>query len=243
MIINESFAKAMFPGQDPIGRRVQSWRDERVLREVVGVVADLRYFGVEDAGEAIVYVPHAQDSWGRMRFVLRTTADPATVIASARREIAALDPDIALALVSTMDDLKRNALAAPRFTTWLLSGFAGMALLLVAIGLYGVLSYSISQRTHEIGIRMALGAHAGDVLRMVVREAVVLVTLGIIVGGAGALALSRVMESLLYEVSAKDPATLAVVVAVLGVVGALAAWIPARRATRVDPLIALRSGN
>ena len=241
MIINESFAKAMFPGEDPIGKRVQSWRDERLLRTVVGVVEDVRYFSVEDADQAIAYVPYAQDSWGRMRFVMRTTADPGTVIASARQEMSALDPDIALALVSTMDEVRSNALAAPRFTTWLLSGFAGMALLLVAIGLYGVLSYSIAQRTHEIGIRMALGAHAGDVLRMVVREAVVLVALGIVVGAAGALALSRVMESLLYEVSATDPATLAVVVAVLGVVGAVAAWVPARRATRVDPLIALRS--
>jgi ABC-type antimicrobial peptide transport system permease subunit len=178
-----------------------------------------------------------------MRFVLRTTADPSAIISSARREMAALDPDVALALVSTMDEAMRRALATPRFTTYLLSGFAGMALLLVAIGLYGVLAYSIAQRTHEIGIRMALGAHAGDVLRMVVREAVVLVALGIVVGGAGALALSRVMESLLYEVSATDPATLAVVVALLTVVGAAAAWIPARRATRVDPLIALRSGD
>ena len=243
MIVNESFARAMFPGQDPIGKRVQSWRDERVLREVVGVVEDVRYMGPDDAGRALAYVPYAQDSWGRMRFLLRTTADPSTVIALARREIAALDPDIALALVRTMDEVKRNALAAPRFTTWLLSGFAGMALLLVAIGLYGVLSYSIAQRTREIGIRMALGAHAGDVLGMVVREAAMLVALGILVGGAGALALSRVMESLLYEVSAKDPATLAAVVAVLGLVGALAAWLPARRATQVDPLIALRSGD
>ena len=243
MIINESFAKAMFPGENPVGKRVQSWRDERVLREVVGVVADVRYFGPDDANHALAYVPHAQDSWGRMRFVLRTTADPSTVIASARREIAALDPDIALALVSTMDDVRRNALAAPRFTTWLLGGFAGMALLLVAMGLYGVLSYSIAQRTREIGIRMALGAHAGNVLGMVVREAVLLVALGIVLGGAGALALSRVMETLLYEVSAKDPGTLAAVVALLGIVGAAAAWLPARRATRVDPLIALRSGD
>ena len=135
------------------------------------------------------------------------------------------------------------SLAAPRFTTGLLSGFAAVALVLVAVGLYGVLSYGITQRTHEIGIRMALGARAGHVLGMVVREAVLMVVLGIVVGGAGALAVSRVMTSLLFETSATDPLTLTIVVLVLGVVGALAAYLPARRATRVDPLIALRAGD
>jgi putative ABC transport system permease protein len=243
MIINESFAKAMFPGQDPIGKRVQSWRDERVLREVVGVVADVRYFDLEDANHALAYVPYAQDSWGRMRFVIRTAGDPTTVVAAARREIATLDPDIALALVSTMDDAMRDALAAPRFTTFLLSGFAGMALLLVAIGLYGVLSYSIAQRTHEIGIRMALGARSSTVLGMVVREAALLVALGIIVGAVGAAGVSKVIASILYEVKPTDPATFVAVILILAVVGVAAAWMPARRATRVDPLIALRSAD
>ena len=241
IIINASFAARLFPGENPIGKRVRSWPADAGLREVVGVVDDVRYYGPDDANMPLVYVPHGQDPFGRMRFVVRTTGERANVVAAARREIAALDPDVALALVSTMDEAVQTALATPRFTTYLLGGFAGMALLLVAVGLYGVLSYGIAQRTREIGIRMALGARTGTVLRMVVREAVVLVTLGIAVGGAGALVLSSVMESLLFEVTPTDPATMAVVVAILATVGAVAAWVPAMRATRVDPLIALRS--
>jgi predicted permease len=241
IIINASFAARVFPGQDPIGKRVRSWPADAGLREVVGVVDDVRYYGPDDAKMPLVYVPYGQDAFGRMRFVVRTIGEPAGVVAAARRAIAALDPDVALALASTMNEAVDTALATPRFTTYLLGGFAGMALLLVAVGLYGVLSYSIAQRTREIGIRMALGARSGTVLRMVVREAVVLVTLGIVVGSVGALALSSVVESLLFEVTPTDPVTMAVVISMLAVVGAVAAWIPARRATRVDPLIALRS--
>jgi predicted permease len=241
IIINASFAARLFPGENPIGKRLRSWPADVGLREVVGVVDDVRYYGPNDANMPLVYVPYGQDSFGRMRFVVRTTGDPAPVIMTARREIAALDPDVALALVSTMDEAVRTALSTPRFSTYLLAGFAGMALLLVAVGLYGVLSYSIAQRTREIGIRMALGARSGTVLKMVVREAVVLVTLGIVVGGIGALALSRIMESLLFEVTPSDPVTMVVVISMLAAVGAAAAWVPARRATRVDPLIALRS--
>jgi putative ABC transport system permease protein len=243
MIINASFAERMFPGENPIGKRVQSWRDERVFREVVGVVDDVRYDEMDDVGHPLVYVPYAQDPFGRMRIVIRTSGDPAGIISAARREISALDPEVALALVSSMDAALGRSLAGPRFTAYLLTGFATMALLLVAIGLYGVLAYGISQRTHEIGIRMALGARASNVLGMVVREAVILVVLGVVIGLAGSLGVARVVASLLYETSATEPTTMAAVVGLLVVVGALAAWIPARRAARVDPMIALREGN
>jgi putative ABC transport system permease protein len=243
MIVNARFAERMFPGENPIGKRALSSRDERVLREIVGVVEDVRYFGANDEVRALVYVPYKQDSWRGMHIIVRTSSDPQGIVAATRRVIAAIDPDLAVASVSTMEDAMSASLAAPRFTTGLLSGFAAVALVLVAVGLYGVLSYGITQRTHEIGIRMALGARAGHVLGMVVREAVLMVVLGIVVGGAGALAVSRVMTSLLFETSATDPLTLTIVVLVLGVVGALAAYLPARRATRVDPLIALRAGD
>ena len=243
MIVNTRFAEKMFPGENPIGKRALSSRDERVLREIVGVVDDVRYFGANDEVRGLVYVPYKQDSWGGMRILLRTSGDPIALVAPARRVISAIDPDLAVASVSTMDDAMNVSLAGPRFTTWLLGGFAGIALVLVAVGLYGVLAYGITQRTHEFGIRMALGARSGHVLGMVVREAVLMVALGIMIGGAGALALSRVMTSLLFETSATDPVTFVAVVVILGAVGAMAAWLPARRATRVDPLIALRAGD
>ena len=243
MIVNSHFAEKMFPGENPIGKRALSSRDERVLREIVGVVDDVRYFGAEDDVRGLVYVPYKQNSWSAMRIIVRTSGDPQALVAAARRVISGIDPDLAMASVATMDDAMAASLAGPRFTTFLLSGFALVSLLLVAVGLYGVLSYGITQRTHEIGIRMALGARAGHVLRMVVREAVLMVVLGILIGGAGALALSRVMTSLLFETSATDPVTFVVVVLVLGVVGAIAAYLPARRATQVDPLIALRAGD
>jgi putative ABC transport system permease protein len=243
MIVNTRFAERMFPGENPLGKRALSSRDERVLREIVGVVDDVRYFGADDELRALVYVPYKQDSWSGMRIIIRASGDPMTLVAGARRVISGIDPDLAVASVATMDDALDTSLAAPRFTTFLLGAFAGVALLLVAVGLYGVLSYGITQRTHEIGIRMALGARAAHVRRMVVREALLMVVLGIIVGGAGVLALSRVMTSLLFETSATDPVTFAGVVLVLGAVGAVAAYLPARRATRVDPLIALRAGD
>ncbi len=243
MIVNTRFAEKMFPGENPIGKQALSSRDERVLREIVGVVDDVRYFGANDEVRGLVYVPYKQDSWGGMRIIVRTTGDPTALVAPARRVISGIDRDLAVASVSTMDDAMNVSLAGPRFTTVLLGGFAGVALVLVAVGLYGVLAYGITQRTHEIGIRMALGARSGHVLGMVVREAVVMVALGIIIGTAGALALSRVMTSLLFETSATDPATFVGVVLILGAVGALAAYLPARRATRVDPLIALRAGD
>jgi putative ABC transport system permease protein len=243
MIVNTRFAEKMFPGENPIGKRALSSRDEKVLREIVGVVDDVRYFGANDEVRGLVYVPYKQDSWGGMRIILRTSGDPIALVAPARRVISSIDPDLAVASVATMNDAMDASLAGPRFTTYLLGGFAGVALLLVAVGLYGVLAYGITRRTHEIGIRMALGARAGHVLGMVVREAVLMVALGILIGGGGALALSRVMTSLLFETSATDPVTFVVVVLVLGTVGAIAAYLPARRATRVDPLIALRAGD
>ena len=241
MIVNRAFATKMFGSENPIGRRVQSWRDERILREVVGVVDDVRYFGAEDEVRPLVFVPYAQDTWRGMRVVARTQGDPQGVVSAARRAVSSLDSDIAVAQVRTMDDAMNASLAGPRFTTYLLAGFAGMALLLVAIGLYGVLSYGITQRTHEIGIRMALGAQTRNVIRLVVREAAILIAIGITIGAAGAFALSKVIASLLYEVSATDPLTFAAVVVVLATVGAIAAYMPTRQATRVDPLRALRS--
>ena len=240
MVVNATFAARMFPGADPIGKRAQSSRDERILREIVGVVGDVRYFDAADSLRGLVYVPHTQNSWGGMRLVVRTSGDPRSVVGGARRVIAAIDPDLAVASVATMDEHLRTSLARPRFTTFLLAGFAAVALVLVSIGLYGVLAYGIAQRTHEIGIRMALGARAADVVSMIVREAATMIAIGMLIGGAGALALSSVMSTILFETRARDPLTFGVVIALLCAIGAGAVFFPARRAARVDPLIALR---
>ena len=240
MIVNATFAERMFPGQNPLGKRALSSRDEKLLREIVGVVGDVRYFEAADEPRGIVYVPHTQSSWSGMRIVIRTAGEPAPMIDAARQAIASIDPELAVASVATMNDALRASLARPRFATALLGAFAGVAVVLVAIGLYGVLAYGIAQRTHEIGVRMALGARAANVVGMVVREAALIVAIGLALGAAGAVAMSRVMSGILFETSPTDPLTFGVVLAVLTAVGALAVYLPARRATRVNPMIALR---
>ncbi|HSS78507.1 MAG TPA: FtsX-like permease family protein [Thermoanaerobaculia bacterium] len=175
-----------------------------------------------------------------MTFVLRTAGDPADLAPAARREILAIDKDQPVSEVRTMESWLAESLARTRFGTLLLGAFAGLALTLSAAGLYGVMSYSVAQRQNEIGVRMALGARTGDVLRLVVRQGLVLVLVGVALGLAGALALTRVLATLLYDVSATDPLTFAILALLLTAVSAVACYIPARRAARVDPLIAMR---
>ena len=239
-IINEAFARKMFPGVDPLGKRVQSWREEKLLREVVGVVANVRYFGASDDSRPLFYVPHRQNTWGSMVVVARGDGSEVSLPSIVRSEIKALDKDLAPGSLQTMEQVMSASVATPRFNALLLSLFAGLALLLAAVGLYGVMSYAVTTRTREIGVRMALGARAGDVLRHVLGRTCVVVAIGLAAGLLGAVTATRLLRSLLFEISPGDPATVGTAAALLLVVALFAAWLPARRASRVDPMVALR---
>jgi putative ABC transport system permease protein len=240
IIINETLARAMFGDDDPLGKRIKSWRDENVLREVVGVIQNVRYFGRDDRLQALVYVPHSQDSRTSMAITVNAGGDTKSLADAVRQQIASVDKDVAVANMKTMERILDDSVAARRLNMVLLSIFAAVALILASVGIYGVLAYSIAQRTHEIGIRMALGAKAADVLKLVVGYGLKLVLIGVGIGLAGALALTKVMESLLFEVSATDPLTFVAIPIVLTVVALLSSYIPARRAMKVDPMVALR---
>ncbi|HEX8146504.1 MAG TPA: ABC transporter permease [Pyrinomonadaceae bacterium] len=241
ILVSESFARKHFPGEDPLGKRLKVYMSEEpAWTEIVGVVGDVRYDNLTAAAEPFVYYPHPGLTYEFMTLVIRTAGDPAAMAPAVRREIAAIDPDQPVSDVRTMTQVMADTVARARFNTLLLAIFAGLATLLAAVGIFGVMSYSVQLRTREIGLRMALGAQPGRVLMLVLRQGLVLTLVGIGVGLAGALALSRVMSGLLYGVGTSDPATFAAIVGVLAVVSLVACYIPARRATRVDPLVALK---
>jgi putative ABC transport system permease protein len=242
VIVNEAAAKKFWPNQDPIGKTVTlgqgGFHDGA---EVIGVVANVRYRTIEAPHEPDTYIPLAQSYQSRMRLFVRSRLDPQSLTTAIRQEVRALDPNIPLIEVKTMDERLGDAMWRTRVGAWLLSAFAGLALLLTAIGIFGVMAQTVSQRTAEIGIRMALGAQARDVLRLVLGRAAVLTVAGVAIGTAFALGLTQVMTALLYEVEPGDPSTLATVAVVLTLVALLACFLPARRATRIDPVTALRS--
>ncbi|HEV2864457.1 MAG TPA: ABC transporter permease [Pyrinomonadaceae bacterium] len=240
-VINETMARRVFPGEDPLGRRITiDYMERRLALEVVGVVADVRQTAGEETGLQI-YDCYLQRPWLSSSFVIRADGDPALLAASAQKAVREVDAARAASNVKTMEQLLSESVARPRFYTQLLTLFAAVALLLAAVGVYGVMSYTVTQRTHEIGIRIALGARGRDVIRLVVGQGMALALAGVTAGLAGAFALTRVMESLLYGVSATDAATFAGVALLLGAVALLACYLPARRATKVDPIVALRN--
>ena len=240
IIINETLARRMFPNEDPLGKRIRSWRDENKLREIVGVAADVRYYGREDQLRGLVYVPHAQNTWRSMALNVRTQGDPNAVINSIRSQIKAVDKDLAVANLRTMTNILDRSVAPRRSSMLLLAVFAIVAAVLAAIGIYGVLAQTVAQRVNEIGIRMALGARTTHVFRMIIGQGMKLAGIGIAVGLAAAYGLTRLMQSLLFEVSATDPLTFVVIAVLLAVVALLACYLPARRAAKVDPMVALR---
>ena len=242
VIINETIAKRHFgSATEAIGKRLSIWRDEKFMREIVGVVGDTKTGSLTGEGGAQIYVPNAQARENFMGLVIRTAGDPAAFATTLRREVQALDKDQPIYNVRTMDDVVANSLGTRRVSMQLFAVFAIAALLLAAVGISGVMAYSVTQRTQEIGIRMALGAQAGDVLRMVVRQGMTLALIGIGLGLAGAFGLTRVLANLLFGVKATDPITFVAISLLLTFVALLACYLPARRASRVDPVIALRA--
>ena len=208
---------------------------------VLGVVSDVRYRAIETAPIADIYLPLAQSYESRMRLFVRSALDPSTLAPAIAREVRALDGNLPLSELKTMDNRIADAMWRTRIGAWLLSAFAALALLLTAIGIFGVMAQAVAQRTAEIGIRMALGARPRDVLGLVLRRAAVVTAAGIVIGAGSALLLTRALAALLYGVEPGDPVTFFTVAALLGVIALVAGYIPARRATRVDAIAALRA--
>jgi putative ABC transport system permease protein len=244
-LVNESLAKNYFRGADPIGKRMKFVRpqDKGGWVTVVGVVEDMKQDGMAARVEPEVYVPLTQaDAEGGLSVsvVIRGSADPDALIDAARREIHAIDKDLALTDVISLRNLVHTSVGDQRFRTTLLAGFAGCALFLAALGVYGVLAYSVAQRTREIGVRMALGASAAQLFRMVLRDGMRPVLVGSIVGLAGAYAVTGLIQSLLFGVAPVDPPTYLLTFAILATVALAACVVPASKAIRVDPLVSLR---
>jgi putative ABC transport system permease protein len=240
VIVGETFARRYWPGGDAVGKRVRTGDEKNPWREVVGVVGDVKQYGLDTPSTLQLYLPHGQSPSQQMVMVVRTKGEPESMVATVRHQVWAVDRDQPVYNIRTMEQLLSKSVAQRRFNMLLLGIFAAVALALSAIGLYGVMAYSVTQRTHEIGIRMALGAQSRDVLRMVVGQGMMLALVGVAIGLAAAFALTRVMSSLLFNVSATDPVTFIGVSLLLSLVALMACYIPARKATRVDPMVALR---
>ena len=237
IVVSEQLVSTVFPNEEALGKRLQMVIDDDQY-EIVGIVGGIRDRAVEFQPYQTIYIPSR--SWGWFNVALRMQGDPMSLVPAIRKEVQAIDPEQPIATLRTMEDWVSRATATPRYRTALLGLFAGLAMILAATGIYGVMSYSVAQRTHEIGVRMALGARHRDVLRLVVSQGMLLVVVGLGIGLVAAFGLTRLMASLLFGVTAKDPLTFAAVAGLLAVVAFIACYIPARRATKVDPLTALR---
>ena len=241
VIINRRLADRFFPNEDPLGKQLRlGGAASRWILTIVGVSGNVNYRSLDTADEITLYVPHRQFAASDMSLIVRCSGDPMALAPAVQQQVWELNRDMAPTRIKTMEQLLSESVAQPRFRTVLLALFAGLALVLAGIGIYGVISYNVAQRTHELGIRMALGAQARDVLRLVVKQGMTLALIGVGAGLGGALALTRLLKTLLFGVSATDPLTFAVIAILLAVVALLACWIPARRATKVDPITALR---
>ena len=245
IVLNETMARRYWPNDDPIGKRMAIGESEKDTswRTIVGIVGDVRHASLSEAPVPTAFISYRQDleSWSRMGFVIRSRIEAANLTSTVRRELAAVDPGQPVYAVQPLDNLLQSSVAQRRFIMLLLLALSGIALTLAVIGIYGVLSFSVTERTREIGIRMALGARAGDVLRMVLNQGMRVTLAGIVIGLGCAFALTRLLASLLFEVSPTDVRTFSVVAALLAAVALFACYIPARRATKVDPLVALRN--
>ncbi|HKP87819.1 MAG TPA: ABC transporter permease, partial [Blastocatellia bacterium] len=245
VIVSESTARQFWPGEEALGKRMKlgGLNSDAPWLSVVGVVKDVRQFDLDIDPKPQIYFPYTQMTYSYLAprdLVVRTNVDPLSLAAAVRSEVWAIDKDQPVSNITTMNEILSGSVAKQRFNTLLLAIFAGVALVLAAVGIYGVISYSVTQRTREIGIRMALGADSRDVMRMVVGQGFALVSVGVAIGLASAFVLTRLMQSLLFGVSATDPVTFISISIVLVAVAMLASYVPARKATKVDPMVALR---
>ena len=244
VIVSESLARRFWPHQDPIGKRLKTGTQESKdpWLTIVGVVGDVKQGPLEAPMMLHTYESYLQSNipWSSLDVAVRAQGNPASLASGLRGAVWGLDRQLAVADVQTLEQVISESTAPRRFNLYVLAAFAALAVALAAIGIYGVISYSVAQRTHEIGIRMALGAQRGDVLRQVVRQGLLLTGAGVLIGIVGALALTRFLASLLYEVKPTDPLTFLAMSVLLAGVALLASYLPARRATKVDPMVALR---
>jgi putative ABC transport system permease protein len=241
VVVNEAFAHDIFPGQDAIGQRVViNMKDDNQPSEIIGIVGNNKAKGLDSEVEPMAFWPHAELVYPAMTIAIRTHGESTNVAAAARNVIHQLDPDQPIGQVATMNRLMAKSFARARFNSTLLGIFSIVALIMAAVGIYGVMSYSVLQRTHEIGVRMALGAQRADVLKLILKQGVVLALSGVLIGLAGSFGLTRIISTLLFDVAATDTTVFAAVAFGLFVITFLASYLPARRATKVNPLHALR---
>ena len=239
VVINQTLANQFYPNEDPIGKVLAiQWGNHPY--QIVGVVADVRQKSLDRDPKPGVFLATLQEPTTPVFLVARTHGDPRQLIKAIESEIRALDRDMPIADVKTMDQYVSDSVAAPRFNTILLGSFAALALILAAVGIFGVISYSVAQRTQELGIRRALGARTGNVMALVLGQGMGLTAIGVAIGLAGAFVLARLLQSLLFGIASTDPITYAAVAAVLSSVAFVASFLPARRAARIDPMVALR---
>jgi predicted permease len=239
VIISEETARRHFPNENPIGKRIGDGRPDG-WREIVGVTADVKHFGLNQDSRVSMFFPDRQQLSRRMFIVVRTAADPSSLSPALRGVVAEMDRNLAVSNIIPMEEISTRSIGQERFTLLLLGLFSALALLLAVAGIYGVMSYAVAQRTHEIGLRMALGAQTGAILKLVVWRGVKLVAGGVALGLVASFSLTRLMAKMLFGVSAADPLTFIVITLLLAFVALLACWIPARRAAKVDPMTALR---
>jgi putative ABC transport system permease protein len=244
MIVNQKLARDIFPDENPIGKRINFGNvdnnQQPVWFEIVGVVANVRSLELREEPADELYFSFGQDYWPAMSLVVRSSVEPGSLSGSVRQVVNEVDRTVPVSNVKTMDHIVSESITQPRFNLFLLGLFSTVAMLLSAAGIYGVTAYSVTQRTHELGIRLALGAQVGDVLKMILGQGMAVIGIGLVIGLLSAFALMRLLRSLLFGVGENDPLTFAAITLVLLLVALIACYIPARRATKVDPLVALR---
>jgi len=240
IIVNAALARRYFPGESPIGKKIGIYFKNGREREVIGVVGDARHSGLDKESPPQVYVPFGQNPSQHLNLVVHSDAESGPLVSAVRGAVRSIDRDQPIDRITTMPELLSQSVAQPRFYTGLLTSFAVIAFALAALGIYGVVSYTVTQRVHELGIRIALGADKRDVLKLVLGKGMVLTLAGLAIGLGGSLALTRLISGLLFGISPTDPPTFAVVTLLLMGVALLACYVPARRATKVDPIVSLR---